>query len=97
MNILQTLAARETYCVTLNRTEVVDPRKIIQKITYHHPSFSRASVAAQARHAEISNHARRTHFCGAYWGYGFHEDGVKSGERVAAAFSSSGALGVLVP
>ncbi|HZU96989.1 MAG TPA: FAD-dependent oxidoreductase [Planctomycetota bacterium] len=88
MNILQGLETRETYCVTLNRTEAVDPTKIKKRIVYHHPVFSRASVAAQARHAEISNHARRTHFCGAYWGYGFHEDGVKSGLAVARSFAT---------
>jgi len=86
MNILQDLDARETYCVTLNRTEAIDPRKILKKITYHHPSYSRASIAAQARHAEISGHERRTHFCGAYWGFGFHEDGVRSALAVVAAF-----------
>jgi predicted NAD/FAD-binding protein len=87
MNILQGLETRETYCVTLNRSEAIDPARVIKKIVYHHPAFSRASVAAQARHAEISNHARRTHFCGAYWGYGFHEDGVRSGLAVARAFA----------
>ncbi len=86
MNILQGLETRETYCVTLNRSDVIDPRKVLKKITYHHPAYSRASIAAQARHAEISNHERRTHFCGAYWGFGFHEDGVKSALAVAAAF-----------
>jgi predicted NAD/FAD-binding protein len=88
MNILQGIEARETYCVTLNRTEAIDPRRIIAKMTYHHPAFTRASVAAQARHEEISSRERRTHFCGAYWGFGFHEDGVKSGLAVARAFGA---------
>jgi predicted NAD/FAD-binding protein len=87
MNILQGLETRETYCVTLNRSDVIDPRRVIKKITYHHPAYTRASIAAQARHKEISNHERRTHFCGAYWGFGFHEDGVKSALAVAEAFS----------
>jgi len=51
-------------------------------MVYHHPRFDRAAIAAQSRWAEISGH-KRTHFCGAYWFYGFHEDGVKSALRVA--------------
>lgn len=86
MNILQGLEARETYCVTLNRTHAIDPSRVLRRITYHHPSFDRAAIAAQARHAEISNRERRTHFCGAYWGFGFHEDGVKSALAVARSF-----------
>ena len=44
-------------------------------------------MAAQARHREISGR-NRTHFCGAYWGWGFHEDGAASGQRVAAAIQA---------
>jgi predicted NAD/FAD-binding protein len=82
MNVLQGLeGARRTYCVTLNRTEAIDPRLVLRRFTYHHPVFTRAGVAAQARHAEVSG-PRRTHYCGAYWGFGFHEDGVVSALRV---------------
>ena len=56
-------------------------------IEYAHPVYTRAGVAAQARHEEISG-PRRTHFCGAYWGWGFHEDGVVSGIRVAERFGA---------
>lgn len=77
MNILQSLAARETYCVTLNRTRDIDPGRILKRITYHHPLFTPEAVAAQARQREL-NGARRTYYCGAYWRYGFHEDGVAS-------------------
>ncbi|HLO41636.1 MAG TPA: FAD-dependent oxidoreductase [Phycisphaerales bacterium] len=77
MNILQGLKTAETYLVTLNRADAVDPGKIIQKMVYHHPVFSQGAVRAQARHGEI-NGARGTHYAGAYWGNGFHEDGVKS-------------------
>jgi predicted NAD/FAD-binding protein len=77
MNILQTLAAPVTFCVTLNRTEDVAPARVLRRLTYHHPVFTRAGFAAQQRHAEISG-VNRTSFCGAYWGYGFHEDGVRS-------------------
>jgi predicted NAD/FAD-binding protein len=83
MNRLQSLRAEREFCVTLNRTETIDPSRIIRRIGYAHPVYTPAGVAAQARVAEISGH-RRTHFCGAYWGWGFHEDGVVSAERVAA-------------
>ena len=56
--------------------------KVIQTIEYTHPIFTERAIAAQQRHREI-NGARRTYFCGAYWRYGFHEDGVWSGARVA--------------
>jgi predicted NAD/FAD-binding protein len=77
MNILQGLAARETYCVTLNRTHDIDPARIRKRLVYHHPLFTPAAVEAQKRHAEL-NGAQRTYYCGAYWRYGFHEDGVAS-------------------
>jgi predicted NAD/FAD-binding protein len=82
MNRLQSLRADRELCVTLNRTEAIDPAAIIRVIDYSHPVFTAAGVAAQLRHAEISGR-NRTHFCGAYWGWGFHEDGVVSGLRVA--------------
>ena len=77
MNILQGLASRHTFCVSLNCTERIDPRKVLREITYEHPLFTPAGIAAQRRHHEISG-VRRTHYCGAYWRYGFHEDGVVS-------------------
>jgi uncharacterized protein len=83
MNRLQSLRAEQEFCVTLNRTEAIDPSRIIRRIGYAHPVYTPAGVAAQARVAEISGR-NRTHFCGAYWGWGFHEDGVVSAERVAA-------------
>ena len=86
MNVLQTLSAPRTYCVTLNGAESVDPARVLYRTTYHHPVYTEAGFAAQARHAEISRLDRRTHFCGAYWGYGFHEDGTRSAVRVAEAF-----------
>jgi uncharacterized protein len=85
MNILQTLAAPTTFCVTLNDRDAVDPARVIQRLRYHHPVYTVAGVAAQARRAQICG-VNRTHYCGAYWGYGFHEDGVASalvvGERL---------------
>jgi predicted NAD/FAD-binding protein len=85
MNRLQRLDAPESFCVTLNYGEAIDPRTVIRSFEYHHPLFSPAAVAAQRRHAEISG-TRRTHYAGAYWGYGFHEDGVESALRVARHF-----------
>jgi uncharacterized protein len=82
MNRLQSLRADRELCVTLNRTEAIDPGKVIRTIPYAHPVYTEAGVRAQARHAEISGH-NRTHYCGAYWGWGFHEDGVVSGLAVA--------------
>jgi predicted NAD/FAD-binding protein len=89
MNHLQRLDAREDFCVTLNRSDAIDPAKIIRTIDYAHPVYTPAGVAAQARHAEISTPARRTHFCGAYWGWGFHEDGVRSAMRACEPFGVS--------
>jgi len=81
MNNLQRLRTRQDYFVTLNRGGEIDPAKTIRKIAYDHPVYTKEGVAAQARHAEISNAGRRTHYCGAYWGWGFHEDGVVSAIR----------------
>jgi predicted NAD/FAD-binding protein len=80
MNRLQSLAARDQYCVTLNRTAAIAPEKVIRTISYAHPVFSEQSTAAQKRHHEISG-VNRTHYCGAYWAWGFHEDGVVSALR----------------
>jgi len=77
MNRLQGLTAPHEFCVTLNHTRVIDPAKILRRIMYHHPVYSPESVAAQKRQGEISG-INRTSYCGAYWGFGFHEDGVKS-------------------
>jgi predicted NAD/FAD-binding protein len=77
MNLLQTLASPETFCVTLNRTSDVATDRVVRRFTYHHPVFTTAGVQAQARHGVISGR-NRTHYCGAYWGNGFHEDGVVS-------------------
>jgi uncharacterized protein len=86
MNHLQRLRADRDFCVTLNRTEAIDPAKIIATIPYAHPAYTPASVAAQSEHARISGLAGRTHYCGAYWGWGFHEDGVLSALRACAPF-----------
>lgn len=77
MNILQHLPVPEQYLVTLNRSDAIRDDTVIGRFEYDHPVFSRESVAAQARHAEI-NAGGRIYYCGAYWRNGFHEDGVVS-------------------
>lgn len=77
MNILQSLNARNTYSVTLNSTDQINPERVIDQFVYHHPIYTTRRRAAQERHTELINQ-NRTSFCGAYWGYGFHEDGVNS-------------------
>ena len=77
MNILQNFSCETQFCVTLNNTTAVDPSKIIAKMRYEHPVYTPESVAAQGRQREI-NGQDRIYFCGAYWRYGFHEDGVAS-------------------
>ena len=86
MNILQALPAAETVCVTLNRSGDIDPRKVLRRLTYQHPLFTRAAVAAQARLPEI-NGVDRAYYSGAYWRYGFHEDGVVSAENTLECFA----------
>jgi uncharacterized protein len=83
MNNLQRLRAERQYLVTLNRGDEIDPEKMLRRFEYDHPVYTTAGVAAQDRHAEISG-VRRTHYCGAYWGWGFHEDGVVSALRACA-------------
>jgi predicted NAD/FAD-binding protein len=85
MSLLQGLDGDDTFCVTLNDDGLVDPSKVLERLSYDHPVFNREAIAAQARWSEISGR-RSTHFAGAYWGYGFHEDGVKSALAVAARF-----------
>jgi predicted NAD/FAD-binding protein len=85
MNILQRLDAPTPFLVTLNRSDAIAPARIIKRITYHHPLFTPASVAAQARQREL-NGARATYYCGAWWRNGFHEDGVLSAQQALAHF-----------
>lgn len=86
MNRLQNFhEAPEEFCVTLNQPEAIDPRKIIKRFNYAHPVFTVEGIQAQHQHHLISNHSsthQRTHYCGAYWFNGFHEDGVNSALRV---------------
>jgi uncharacterized protein len=84
MNILQSLGARTPILVTLNPSTDIEPEKILQRLTFQHPVYTSAGIAAQQRRADLTGH-NRSFYCGAWWGYGFHEDGVKSGLDAAAA------------
>lgn len=84
MNLLQSIESPEPFVVTLGRGEEIAPEKIIARMTYQHPVYTHASVAAQGRRGEI-NGVNRTWYAGAYWGFGFHEDGLRSGVDVARA------------
>ena len=85
MNILQSLNASKTFCVTLNSTELINKNKIIKNLNYEHPLFTIEGVNAQKRKREISGH-NNTYYCGAYWHNGFHEDGVVSALDICSQF-----------
>ena len=85
MNLLQGLRSRKPFCVTLNSEGAIDPACVLRRIAYHHPVFTPHAMAAQTRHAEI-NGVHHTFYAGAYWGFGFHEDGVNSALAVARCF-----------
>jgi len=87
MNILQGFDCPEQFCVTLNNSDAIDPIKVLKRIHYQHPIYTPESVAAQARHAEVNK--GRTFYCGAYWRYGFHEDGVVSALEALIHFEQS--------
>jgi predicted NAD/FAD-binding protein len=80
LNNVHRLKARDEYLLSLNQPHAVDPAKTIRRLEYRHPVFSAAAVRAQARWAEISG-ANGTHYAGAYWNWGSHEDGVVSAIR----------------
>lgn len=85
MNMLQGIRAPVTFCVSLNQKDAVRPDKVLQTFTYHHPVYTPQSLRARKLRDRI-NGANRTWFCGAYWGYGFHEDGVNSALEVCRHF-----------
>ncbi len=85
MNVLQSLDAEPAFCVTLNETGRIDPAAILRRFTYHHPLYTAERSVAHGAYERI-NHRNRTSFCGAYWGYGFHEDGVNSALAVCRPF-----------
>ena len=88
MNILQGIKSDHTFCVTLNQKEDIKPNAILREFTYHHPIFSSQSIKAQQQRSMICGQ-KHTHFAGAYWHNGFHEDGVRSAVEVAQRFDCS--------
>ena len=90
LTALQHLPGGRRYLVSLNSEAAVDPAHVLASIEYAHPVFDRGAIAAQARRAEISGEGH-IHYCGAYWGYGFHEDGA------ASALGVCRELGVIWP
>ena len=88
MNILQRIGAPKELCVSLNLAKAIDPTKIFREIIYYHPVYNPESLTARHSHREISG-VNRTHYAGAYWGYGFHEDGVTSALEVCKHFGKT--------
>ena len=85
MNRLQSIESENHFCVTLNQSEAVSPEKRINTFLYHHPVYTPKCLEARKRRGEI-NGINRTFYCGAYWYYGFHEDGVRSALDVTSHF-----------
>ena len=85
MNILQGLTSKHTFCVMLNQKQAIDSSKILREFIYHHPKFDNKSISAQQLRSQICG-KQHTHFAGAYWYNGFHEDGVNSALDVAERF-----------
>ncbi len=88
MNMLQSLKSKNTYCVTLNNDAEIDPAKVLYRARYQHPVYTLKQAEAQQRHHELIN-VNSTSFCGAYWGFGFHEDGVRSALAVNEALATA--------
>jgi predicted NAD/FAD-binding protein len=88
MNRLQALGCRRRFFVSLNMGDLIDESKVIAEFEYAHPVFTPGAISAQQRWGEISG-TRRTHYCGAYWRSGFHEDGAFSGLRAARAVEAA--------
>jgi predicted NAD/FAD-binding protein len=82
MNRLQSLATDRPVCVTLNRHDDIDPSQVHARIDYAHPVFDAGAIAAQRRRDELQGRGG-LYWAGAWWGYGFHEDGARSGLDVA--------------
>lgn len=85
MNKLQALDSTQTYCVSLNQDNDIDPDKILHSQVVRHPLFTPGRDAVQANHGRLIRRGGLS-YCGAYWGFGFHEDGVRSALAVCDAF-----------
>lgn len=98
MNLLQSIDAPVEFLVSLNCNDRIDPAKILKRLRYEHPIYTHETVAAQQRRSEINGVTQhlagaesglgRSFYCGAYWGFGFHEDGLRSAVEVAEMLDS---------
>jgi uncharacterized protein len=88
---LQGLNTMTPLCLTLNQPEAIKPECVIDTTTYWHPVFDTAAMNAQRRHGEISGRDGIS-FAGAYWGYGFHEDGARSALEVCKKLGVTSAM-----
>src|SRR4029079_4947004 len=89
LNRLQGLTTPEQYCVTLNPDGGIDDRHVLRRFVYRHPLYTAQAIRAQRHWGDVSG-VNRTHYCGAYWRYGFHEDGLHSALGVARALGVEG-------
>jgi len=89
MNLLQHIQSPETFLVTLNESKRIDPTRQIARFTYSHPVFTTQRSVMQSRHDQLIRNSRVS-FCGAWWGAGFHEDGVNSALAVCRRFGVNG-------
>jgi predicted NAD/FAD-binding protein len=89
MNRLQSLRIPRDWFVTLNGADRIDPERVVARIAYQHPVLDAGAIAAQSLHGAIDGRGG-VHFAGAYWGYGFHEDGLQSALRVCARIEGNG-------
>jgi hypothetical protein len=85
MNKLQSIDSPTDLLVTLNRSDEIKPESVLGEFQYEHPVFDAGAIAAQKRRPDIQG-AQATFFAGAYWGFGFHEDGVNSALDVCSHF-----------
>ncbi len=88
MNILQRLPTDEPFCVSLNQSNKISESALHDEFEFSHPTFHKGRKEAQQKHVKFIRN-RGISLCGAYWGYGFHEDGLNSGLRVCEAFETS--------
>lgn len=86
MNLLQGLEANKEYFVTLNRSHAIRAEHVIKEFHYTHPVYSKASLGTQSQLAQLQGE-QRTYFCGSYFGYGFHEDAIRSAVEVGKCFN----------
>jgi predicted NAD/FAD-binding protein len=85
MNLLQDLDISQTYCMSLNQKDSIDRKHVVQSMRFRHPIFRPGRQNAQKNHKALLRR-KGISYCGAYWGYGFHEDGIRSALSVCKAF-----------